>query len=54
MEKSLDDLPEPKIQKSLVEDINVKTEKKREENFSFLDKLLTKRFLDGYFKKKSK
>ena len=54
MEKSLDDLPVPKIQKSLVVSIDNKEEKHKEEKFSFLDKLLTKNFLDGYFKKKSK
>lgn len=54
MDKSLDDLPVPKIQKSLVLKNDKKDEKNKEEKFSFLDKLLTKKFLDGYFKKKSK
>jgi hypothetical protein len=54
MEKSLDDLPIPKIERSLVVHMEVKEGKKKEEKFSFLDKLLTKKFLDGYFKKKSK
>tara|TARA_B100000927_G_C16297628_1_gene402119 strand:+ start:583 stop:747 length:165 start_codon:yes stop_codon:yes gene_type:complete len=54
MEKSLDDLPVPKIQKSLAVRMDKKEDKQKEEKFSFLDKLLTKNFLDGYFKKKSK
>ena len=54
MEKSLDDLPVPKIQKSLAVRMDKKEEENKEEKFSFLDKLLTENFLDGYFKKKSK
>jgi 16S rRNA A1518/A1519 N6-dimethyltransferase RsmA/KsgA/DIM1 with predicted DNA glycosylase/AP lyase activity len=54
MEKSLDNLPVPKIQTSIVVNLESREEKKKEEKFSFLDKLLTKHFLNEYFKKKSK
>jgi len=54
MEKSLDDLPVPKIQKAFTVRLDKKDEINKEERFSFLDKLLTRKFLDGYFKKKSK
>ena len=53
MEKSLEDLPVPEIKSSLLK-YNIKENKDKEKKFTYLDKLLKKRFLDEYFKKKSK
>jgi|TARA_B100000902_G_C26491894_1_gene519716 hypothetical protein len=50
MDKSLEDLPVPEIKSSLIK--KSKTIIEKDKQFSFLDKLLTKKFLDVYFKKK--
>tara|TARA_B100000963_G_C22212767_1_gene488076 strand:- start:294 stop:458 length:165 start_codon:yes stop_codon:yes gene_type:complete len=54
MDKSLEDLPLPKIKQTLIIKNKTKQSKKEEQKFTYLDKILQKSFLDEYFKKKSK